>query len=66
MENIVLKNVKKFPVFCHKIKTKYYIKNMRHCSLHNNVMDRWLKLYWWMRRDNRDNDVQKIKVEKSV
>ena len=42
---------------------KYYIKNLRHRSLHYNVMDKWLKLYRWMRRDNRNNDVQKIKVK---
>ena len=31
------KKSQKLPVFCHKIKTKAYLKNLRHASLEQNV-----------------------------
>ena len=34
-----LKIHKKFPVFSNKIKTRAYIRNLRHGSLHSNVFD---------------------------
>ena len=36
--NKFLKKLKKFPVFCHKIKTRTCTKILRHCSLHISVM----------------------------
>ena len=36
-------NYKKFPFFHHKIKTGTYIKNLRHCSLHLDIMNNWYK-----------------------
>ena len=34
-------NYKNFPVFYHKIKTRTYIKNLRHRSLHQGVINNW-------------------------
>ena len=36
-------NYKKFPFFHHKIKTRTYIKNLRHCSLHLDIINNWYK-----------------------
>ena len=44
---ILPKNHKKLCVFSNKIRTKPWIKNLRHSSLEGNVLDVCVKLYYW-------------------
>ena len=62
----VLKNDQKLPVFLHKIKTKPQIKNLRHTSLHKDLMTNYEKFHLWKTNTKRDIHVQKIKVIKLV
>ena len=47
LENNYSKGHKKLPVFSNKIKTKPYIKNLRHISLHKSVFDVCVKFHYW-------------------
>ena len=46
----------------HKIKTRTYIKNLRHGSLHMNVFYKYVQFYVWEINIKGDTLVQKIKV----
>ena len=61
---ILPKNRKKLPVFSNKIRTKPWIKNLRHCSLEGKVLDVCVKLYYWEFIIKQNIAVQKIKVKK--
>ena len=50
----------------HKIKSRTYIKNMRHGSLQMNVFSRCVKFHTWEMIIKGDILVQKIKVKKSI
>ena len=50
----------------HKIKTRAYLKNLRHASLHINVFYEYVKLYVWEISIRGDILVQKIKVKKYI
>ena len=50
----------------HKIKTRTYIKNLRHGSLQMNVFYGYVKLHPWEIIDKGDILVQKIKVKKNT
>ena len=50
----------------HKMKTRAYIRNMRHRSLHTNVFYNCVKFYVWEMNINGDILVQKIKVKKYI
>ena len=50
----------------HKIKSRTYIKNLRHCSLQRNVLCRYVKFHAWGMINNGDILIQKIKVKKSI
>ena len=50
----------------HKIKTRAYIKNLRHGSLYTNVLYMYVKWYAWEINIKGDIPVQKIKVEKYI
>ena len=39
------------------------MKNLRHSSLHSNVFKVYVKFQVWIMHDERDIDVQKIKVK---
>ena len=43
VESIVENNVKKFPVFCHKIETRTWNKNLGHRSLFILIIDKYYK-----------------------
>ena len=47
----------------HQIKTRTYIQNLRHSSLHLNVLYRHVKFYDWKIINDGDILVQKIKVK---
>ena len=47
----------------HKIKTRTYIQNLRHYSLHANVLYRHVKSYDWKIINDGDILVQKTKVK---
>ena len=59
------KKQQKLSVFCHKIKTKAWINNLRHTSLDKNVSYTYVKDGMCRFNINRDIHVQKIKVKKS-
>ena len=50
----------------HKINTKAYINNLRHCSLHMNILYRYVNCYAWETNIRRDILVQKLKVKISI
>ena len=50
----------------HKIKSRTYIKNLRHGSLQMNVLCRYMKFLAWEMINKGDILVQKIKVKKSI
>ena len=50
----------------HKIKTRTYIKNLRHGSLQINVFYMYVKFHGWEMIIKGDILVQKIKVRKSI
>ena len=50
----------------HKIKSRTYIKNLRHGSLQMNVLCRYMKFPAWEMIIKGDILVQKIKVKKSI
>ena len=49
----------------HKIKSRIYIKNLRHSSLQMNVLCGYVKFHAWEMINKRDILAQKIKVKKS-
>ena len=49
----------------HKIKSKKYIKKLRHGSLQMDVLCGYVKFHEWAMINKRDILVQKIKVKKS-
>ena len=57
------KKTQKLPVFCHKIKTKAYTKNLRHPSLDQNVLYTHEKVGKNNWNTKRDICVKKIKVK---
>ena len=61
-----MKKLSKSPVFCHKIKTRTYIKILRHISLQMNVLSMSLKFQICTINNKRDILDQKIKVKKLV
>ena len=50
----------------HKIKTKAYIQNLRHGSLHTSVFYEYVKFYAWEINIKGDILVQKIKVKTCI
>ena len=62
----IWKKSQKLPVFCHKIKTKTLINNLRHASLDEDVFYKYTKSGIYKSYNKRDIDVQKIKVRKSL
>ena len=56
-------NYKKFPVFYHKIKTRTYIKNLRHRSLHLGVINNESKFHRYPCRGKGNIDIKKILVK---
>ena len=53
----------KFPVFYNKIKTRAYLKNLRHSSLQSNVFDIYEKFQYQVCNIKREILGQKIKVK---
>ena len=60
------KKSQKLPVFCHKIKTKTLINNLRHAFLDEDVFYKYTKSGIYKSYNKRDIDVQEIKVRKSL
>ena len=61
---IIMKTLLNLPVFCHKIKTRTYIKMLRHGSLQMNVLSMSLKLKICNINNKRDILDKKNKSEK--
>ena len=53
----------KFPVFYNKMKTRAYLKNLRHSSLQSNVFDIYEKFQYQVCNIKREILGQKIKVK---
>ena len=49
--------------FIKKTTTRTHIKNVRHCSLNNNVKNTYTKFHIWNLHNKQDMYVQKIKVQ---
>ena len=53
-----------FPVFCHKIKSMYLTKILRHSLADQNVFNAWLRFLGCKISSYQDTRVQKIKEER--
>ena len=56
----------KFPVFYHKIKTKTYIRNLRHCSLHLDVINNCPRFHRNVCIGNGNIYIKKINVKECL